>query len=154
MGRASRRKAARRTPGTMARAINVLRAAVGPREILVRGSTQLEGNISSALLALVETEVPYGAPLGDYRAALTFLAIAWNISLLSGSEQAQAIEEATATIKEKDADIRPMAAGIVARMIAQKQLLFPHDRRAIVSWDVELRGGKAHITAAALATSP
>src|SRR5260370_38568402 len=80
MGKASRKKIAHRS-------VWGPDAGVAPPGIrLVAADLPQEEKISHALAVLLQAEVPDGSPLADYRAALDFIVLAWNLSLLGTDE--------------------------------------------------------------------
>src|SRR5258705_6358207 len=87
MGKASRKKIAHRSvwgpDGGMA----------PPGIRLVAADLPQEEKISHALAVLLQAEVPDGSPLADYRAALDFIVLAWNLSLLGTDERTAALRK-------------------------------------------------------------
>jgi hypothetical protein len=112
-----------------------------------------EEKISHALSALLVAEVPEGSPLVEYKAALNFIVVAWNICLLDAERQSDAIHGFTTAIAGSNDAIGQAARGHIERLIARKQESFPLDDRTIVSWDVWFQGNSIRVSAAALAKS-
>jgi hypothetical protein len=110
--------------------------------------------ISNALSVLLKSEVAEGSPLAEFRTALSFIVIAWNVSLLPADERSKALNDVIAAIDGSDEAIPGEAIGHINRLIARKQKLFPHDQRFIVSWEVRRQRDTVRITAAALAPPP
>jgi len=154
MGRASRRKAANRSQGVLDEARNIIERVGGSKEIVVRRDLPQEEKISHALCELLESEVPDNSPLDEYRAALQFIVIAWNISLLDAGRRFQALHELAPRIKAVDEVERREILADVERLIAKKEALFPHDKRAVVSASVRFEGNEVRVTAAALTAPP
>ena len=156
MGKASRLKAERREQSTMnvkVKAQAILQVAGRP-DIRFQKTPAPEGKISGALVTLLKTEVPDGAPESQFRAALALIVIAWNITVLSADQQPKALRDVLATMKPGDAATRQEAIDILTVLMAKKQALFPDDRRFVETWDMDYRGGNPYITAAALTLSP
>ena len=154
MGKASRKKTGFPSQGVLERGKNAIQTAFGPKEFRVRTDLPQQEKISNALSVLLKSEVARGSPLVEYRAALSFIIIAWNISLLPADGRAKAINEVIAAIDGKDEAIPGEAIGHINRLIARKHDLFPNDQRFIVSWDVRFKRDTVHITAATFAPSP
>lgn len=154
MGKASRRKANTPRQGVLDRARDVIQSAAGAREIRVRSDLPQEEKISHALSALLESEVSLGSALEEYRAALDFIVMAWNISLMEADNRSEALEEVAAAINCSNESIRREALGHIERLMSRKQALFPDDRRHVVSWEVRFQGAQVRVSAAALAPSP
>lgn len=154
MGRASRRKAANRSQGVLDEARNIIERVGGPKEIVVRRDLPQEEKISHALCELLESEVVTGAPLEEYQAALRFIVIAWNVSLLDAEERSEALQDLATTMKCEGGAMEREILGHVERLIVRKQVLFPHDQRTIVTSDVWLQGNTVRVSAAALAAPP
>ena len=154
MGKASRRKVNAARQGVLDRARVVIQTAAGAREIRVRSDLPQEEKISHALSALLESEVSDGSPLEEYRAALDFIVMAWNISLMEADNRYKALQEVAAAINCSDESIRREALSHIERLMSRKQALFPDDRRHVVSWEVRFQGAQVRVSAAALAPSP
>jgi hypothetical protein len=153
MGKVSRRKPGNRARRVRQRAQTIVQTPAGTPGLRVRTDLPQEEKISNALSVLVNAEVPKGSPLVTYRVALSFIALAWNISLLPVGERSKALQDVMASIPVKDDETRWGAMASIERSIARKQELFPHDQRALVSWDVVFQEGTLRITAAALSFS-
>lgn len=151
MGIARRRRANPRFEAQSAR--DAVQKMAGAAEIRVRTDLPQEKKISNALHVLVNSEVPSGSSLAAYQAALSYIAVAWNISLLPADQRSDTIQKLIASVAGLDDTTRREAIGNVERLIAKKQDLFPHDRRTIVSWDVRLQGKHLHISAAAFSSA-
>lgn len=106
--------------------------------------------LSTALMTLLESEVPEGEELDVYRGALLHIAVAWNISLLSGAKRQEALLHAVKSLSGLDAAAALEKRELVERLMRKKEKLFANDRRAIVSWDARIQGGCLHISAASL----
>src|ERR1035441_10039603 len=93
MGKASRRKASNRSLDLLGRAMNVIQKATGTKEFRVRNNElPQEEKISNALATLLQAAVQEGSPLDEYRAALDFIVLAWNISLMNDNDRSEALE--------------------------------------------------------------
>ena len=154
MRRASRRKAANRSHGVLDEARNIIERVGGPKEIIVRSDLPQEEKIPHALCELLESEVLDNSPLDEYRAALQFIVIAWNMSLLDAGTRFHALQELAPRIKAVDEVERCEMLADVERLIARKDALFPHDMRAVVSAAVRFEGNEVRVTAAALTEHP
>jgi hypothetical protein len=154
MGRASRRKTANRSRGVLDKARNIIERVGGPKEIIIRSHLPQEEKISHALCELLESEVPGNSPVEEYRAALQFIVIAWNMSLLDAGKRFQALQELAARIQAVDEVERRELLTDVERLIASKDALFPHDQRVVVSASVRFEGNEVRVTAAALTAPP
>lgn len=151
MGKASRRKAQARTSGVLATARGVIQKMGGTKEIRARDNLPQAEKISHPLSLLLESEVPQGASLEEYKAALSFIVIAWNISLLDADTRADALRRFIDELGEVEDSMRRELTSEIERLIVRKEVLFPDDRRTIVSWDVGFQGEYVRISAAALA---
>ena len=90
---------------------------------------------------LLQAEVPDGSLLEEYRTALHFIIIAWNISLLDADTRAKKLQNLATSIAgvgETEQRVRLLAA--VERLIASKLALFPHNHRCVVSRAVRFQG--------------
>lgn len=129
-----------------------IRKLTGATDVEIRTDLPQEEKISNALAVLVKSEVPEGSLEVDYQTALTFIAFAWNISLLPTHRRTEAMQKLFALPLGCDAALRGEAVAHIERLIAKKLELFPHDQRYIVSFETRFRGGSLHITAAALSS--
>jgi hypothetical protein len=114
----------------------------------IRRNLPQQEKISNALAVMLDDEIDEAAPLDEYRTALAVVVLAWNISLLPASVRADSVQTLLAAMDGGDA-FRREFQGRIERLAAKKQDLFPHDRRFVVSHEVEYRKGCLHITAAA-----
>lgn len=152
MGKASRRKSEKtRTPSqeVLDNALNTIQTITGNTKINIRRNLPQAEKISNALSELLRHEVPKDAPLEEYKAALDFIVIAWNTSLLDTSEQSAAIQKVIDSCGITDSSILRNVRIHLKRLIAVKQALFPHDKRTVVSWNVRFEGNLFGVTAAA-----
>jgi hypothetical protein len=106
--------------------------------------------LSTALMTMLESEVPEGEELDVYRGALLHIAVAWNISLLSGAKRQEALMHAVSSLSGLDAAAALEKRELIERLMCKKEKLFPNDLRAIVSWDARIHGGCLQISAASL----
>lgn len=150
MGKASRRKMNKHTQDVLARATEVIQSIPGLPKIRVRSDLPQEEKISNALSTILTAEVPEGAPLADYKTALDIIVIAWNISLLDADQHSSAIQKLITDIGMKDFTVNAEFQAHIKNLIIKKQLLFPHDNRVIVAWDVLFEGGNIRISASAV----
>ena len=149
----ARRRTDTRLRAGLKRVRNDAQRLMGETKIVVRTDLPQEKKISNALNVLLRSEVPEDAPLAAYKAVLGFIAVAWNISLLSGHHRAEAIQKFVASFGRLDDAARRESIAHVERLIAKKEELFPHDRRTVVSWEVRFQGSNLHISAAALSAA-
>ena len=150
MGKASRRKASTRSQRIADSAGNVVRNIGASTPVVIRGDLPQELKISHALVALLETEVPHDAPLEEFQAALRFIIIAWNMSLMGDDQRSAALQDLAADIKGLNDGVRRAILADVEKLIATKEALFPHDNRFVVSGELQRQGNKLRVTAAAL----
>jgi valyl-tRNA synthetase len=155
MGKASRRKSEKKeTTATSQKvldnALNAIQTIAGNKTINIRRNLPQAEKISNALSELLGYEVSKDAPLEEYKTALAFIVIAWNISLLNTHEQSAAIEKVIKSSGTADTSILSNVRIHLKRIIALKQALFPHDKRLVVSSDVRFEGNSFGVTAAAL----
>jgi hypothetical protein len=122
----------------------------GSKTINIRRNLPQAEKISNALSELLRYEVSKDAPLDEYKTALAFIVIAWNISLLNTQEQSVAIEKVIDSTGTTDASILHNVRTHLKRIIALKQTLFPYDNRLVVSSAVRFEGNSFGVTAAAL----
>ncbi|MBW8831766.1 MAG: hypothetical protein JF606_20570 [Burkholderiales bacterium] len=109
------------------------------------------------MAALLTAEVPEGSPLDEYRAALEFIVLAWNVSLLKGDERADALHQLAVTREGDDAAVQREALDQIGdqidSLIARKQAMFPHDKRIVLAAEVQFRGrDQLHVTGVASAS--
>ena len=153
MGKASRRKAQGRSQSLLARARASVQTITGAKDIrLLKDVLPQEEKISHALAALLTTEVPEGYPLDEYRAALDFIVLAWNISLLNAGEQAHALHQLAVPREGKEDALPREALDQIERLMARKQAMFPHDQRFVLAAEIQFRGSKLHVTGIASAS--
>ncbi|MBK7952627.1 MAG: hypothetical protein IPK02_00905 [Candidatus Accumulibacter sp.] len=150
MGRASRRKAGRTPQSLLDKARSAIQAVAGTKDVVVVSNSPEEEKISHALCMLLQEEVPDDSPLEEYRAALSVIVTAWNLSLLDAEKRSAALKNFTTPRKGEDPAIVPEALGHVERLIAKKQALFPRDRRHVVSFNVRFENGEVRVLAAAI----
>ncbi len=155
MGKASRRKSEKKettapSQEVLDNALNVMQTIAGNTKINIRRNLPQAEKISNALSEILGYEVSKDAPLEEYKAALGLIVIAWNISLLSTSEQSAAIQKVIDSSGTADTSILRNVRIHLKRIIALKQALFPHDKRLVVSSDVRFEGNSFGVTAAAL----
>ena len=74
-------------------------------------------------------------------------ATAWNLSLLSEAQRAEALRQAFRKAKVEDVEA---TAEMIVTLIRRKEQLFPDDHRTIVSWEVAESGEQCHVTVASL----
>ena len=154
MGRASRRKAASRSHGVLDEARNITERVGGPEETIARSDLPQKEKISLALSELLQEEVAEDSPLEEYRAALSVIVTAWNLSLLDADRRSEALKDFTRIRKGEDGAVVREALSHVERLIAKKEALFPDDKRYVVSGTVRFQGNDLRVRAAALAEPP
>ena len=154
MGRASRRRAASRSHGVLDEARNITQRVGGPEEIIVRGDLTQKEKISLALSELLQEEIPDDSPLEEYRAALSVIVTAWNLSLLDVDRRSEALKDFARVRKGENGTVVREALSHVERLIVKKEALFPDDKRYVVSGTVRFKGDQLRVTAAALTESP
>jgi hypothetical protein len=152
MGSARRKMSDTRLPTRLNKTKKAIQKLTGATDVQIRTDLPQEEKISNALAVLLYSEVLEGSQLAEYRAALAFIAFAWNVSLLPAHQRAQEIQKLAALPLDCDAARRRDAAAHVERLIAKKMDLFPHDQRMIVSCEARFQGDRLHITAAALSS--
>lgn len=150
MGKASRRKIDQRSQGVLAMAKGVIQSISGSPKIRVRSNLPQEEKISNALSTLLMAEVPEGAPLADYKTVLDIIVIAWNISLMDANQQPSAIQNLITDVVTADTVTNTEFQAHIRHLIIKKQILFSHDNRAIIAWDVWFAGDKIRVSASAL----
>ena len=134
----------------MKRVQKTIRGMAGAAGLEVRTDLPQQEKISNALAILLDSEVGEGSTLLEYRAALNFIVIAWNVSLMPADRQAEEIPKLFAFPPGCDDRVKRDAVAQIERLIAKKQDLFPHDKRFVVSWEVRFQGDNFHVTAAAV----
>jgi hypothetical protein len=155
MGKASRRKSEKKettapTQEVLDNALSAIQAIAGNKTINIHRDLPQAEKISNALSELLGYEVSKDASLEEYKDALAFIVMAWNISLLNTSEQSTAIQKAVDSCGTADSSILRNLRIHLKRMISLKKSLFPHDKRLIVSSAVRFEGSSFGVTAAAL----
>ena len=153
MGAARRKKSTIQFDAQSKRARDAVRKSAGATEIDVRTNLPREQKISNALHVLVSSEVPAGSSLAVYQTAISYIAAAWNISLLPAAQQSNAVRQLVASVPGLNEAKRRDVIHDLNRLIAKKQDLFPDDRRTVVSWDARLQEDHLHISAAAISTA-
>jgi hypothetical protein len=138
-------------PQVMETAKRVIQKVAGTQAVRIRDNVPEEEKISRALSLLLESEVPQGSPLAEYKGVLACIVVAWNISLLDADTRAGEILSFIETLGEVEGATQRHLTGQIERLITRKQVLFPEDRRTILSWDLRFQGGYVRIAAAALA---
>lgn len=154
MERANRRKAASRSHGVPDEARNITERVGGPDETFVRSDLPQKGKISLALSELLQEEVADDSPLEEYRAALSVIVTAWNLSLLDVDRRSEALKDFTRVRKGENGAVVREALNHVERLIVKKEALFPDDKRYVVSGTVRFQGDQLRVTAAALTEPP
>jgi hypothetical protein len=122
----------------------------GAAGLEIRTDLPQQEKISNALAILLDSEVEEGSTLLEYRAALNFIVIAWNVSLMPADRRTEEIQRLFVFPPGCDDRVKREAITHIERLIAKKQDLFPHDKRFVVSWEVRFQGNNFHITAAAV----
>lgn len=158
MGKASRKKAEQKTSNppqqvldnVLNSALDAIHALTGKKGIRVQHNLLQQEKISHALSELLRNEVSQDAPLAEYKTALDFIVIAWNISLLKTSKHSAEIQKIIDACGNTDSSILRNAHGQIKRLIAKKKAFFPDDKRTVVSWNVRFEGNSFGVTAAAL----
>lgn len=92
MGRASRRKSGRTPQSLLDKARSAIEAVAGTKEVVVVSNSPEEEKISHALCMLLQEEIPDDSPLEEYRAALSVIVTAWNLSLLNAEKRSEALK--------------------------------------------------------------
>jgi hypothetical protein len=157
VGKASRRKAGSRSQSLFGVTKTAVQAVLaGAKDVRVcRNLLPQEEKISHALAALLAAAVSEGSPLDEYRAALDFIVLAWNISLLDADKQADALHQLAIGSEGEEDAVQREALDQIDRLIARKQAMFPHDKRFVASAQVRFRGrDHLHVTAVAFASPP
>ena len=150
MGKASRRKASNRSLDLLGRAMNVIQKATGTKEFRVRNNElPQEEKISNALATLLQAAVQEGSPLDEYRAALDFIVLAWNISLMNDNDRSEALGLVAAKYGGDDDQARE-TLNLIEGLIVKKQAMFPDDKRHVVSWEASWQGDYLRVSATAL----
>jgi hypothetical protein len=126
---------------------------LGKSDVPVRTNLPQEQKISNALTTLLQLEIFHDAPLAEYQAALSLIAIAWNISILPSQAREEALQHIVQEMAGSDEVLGRAARQHIANLMDKKETLFPHDRRCVVSWDVRFLGGNLRVTAGALAAA-
>ncbi|HKH44299.1 MAG TPA: hypothetical protein VKM72_06530 [Thermoanaerobaculia bacterium] len=144
MGRASRRKRDRRS-GLLPQAP----AAPQPfaRELPATPEHHREQNkISAALLDLVEPylDSPADPELDQIKSIVAMAALAWNLSLLTKSEQAQQMRQ---MLQDPELLEPESFVEILRDLIGRKLELFPHDSRRVLAWEVRETKQSFHVMA-------
>lgn len=134
--------------------MDAIQAIADVQEIRVRSNLPQEEKISNALIVLLKSEVADGSALAEYKAALDFIVIAWNLSLPTADGQSGMSQIFSGMIEGWDATARREALAYIENLIGKKQALFPRDKRVIVSWEVWFEGGNIRVSAAALVPPP
>jgi hypothetical protein len=154
MGKASRRKLYARVKASEAMTKNQLKAWGIDAPILIRNNLPQKQKISNAISEILDTEIDKNAPLEDYRACVNTIVMAWNMTLVPPEMQEKQLKALEAFVRlQSQADVADdiaSALSLVKRLMQKKEVMFPDDKRFIVSHDCQFIGGKVHITAAAL----
>lgn len=151
MRKVSRSKTKAHTSNVLTTAKGLIQKMGDVKEIRVRDNLPQTEKISHPLSQLLQSEVPQGAPLEEYKAALSFIVIAWNLSQLDANARADEIWKLIVELGVAEHLMQRELAKNIERLIVRKESLFPDDHRTIVTWDIRFEGDYMHISAAALA---
>lgn len=102
--------------------------------------------MSAALLDLVEPylDSPSDLELDQVKSIVAMAALAWNLSLLTKSEQAQQMRQ---MLQDPELPEPESFVEILRDLIARKLELFPHDSRRVLAWEVRKTKHSFHVTA-------
>lgn len=150
MGKASRRKVAARTRELLNATQSRLKALGVDHPLVIRSDLPQEQKISNGISKILDSEVGEDASLDEYRHRANAIVLAWNVSLLPLEEQANTLKNLGDFARKTDPGGAAAAQAELLRLIEKKRLMFPDDKRFIVSCDLQLVGNKVHVTAAAI----
>ncbi|MEF8728728.1 MAG: hypothetical protein V5B34_11020 [Accumulibacter sp.] len=150
MGKASRRKVAARTRELLNATQSRLKASGLSPPLVIRNEVPPEQKISYGISTILDSEVGEDASLDEYRHRAKAIVLAWNVSLLPLEEQANTLKQLGEFARQTDPGGAAAAQAELLRLIEKKRLMFPDDKRFIVSCDLQLVGNKVHVTAAAI----
>jgi hypothetical protein len=154
MGKASRRKVAVRTRELLNATQSRLKALGVNHPVVIRSDLPQEQKISNGISKILDSEVGENASPDEYRHWVNAIVFAWNVSLLPLEEQANTLKNLGDFAGKTDPGGVPAAQAELLRLIEKKRLMFPDDKRFIVSYDVQFVGNKVHLTAAAISAPP
>jgi hypothetical protein len=154
MGKASRRKAVVRTRESLNATQSRLKALGVNQPVVIRSDLPPEQKISNGISKILDSEVGENASLDEYRHWVNAIVLAWNVSLLPLEEQANTLKNLGDFAGKTDPGGAPAAQAVLSRLIEKKRVMFPDDKRFIVSYDVQFVGNKVHLTAAAISAPP
>jgi hypothetical protein len=154
MGKASRRKAVVQTRAVLNATQSRLKALGVKQPLMIRSDLPPEQKISNGICKILDSVVGENESLDEYRHWANAIVLAWNVSLLPLEEQATALKSLGDFAEKTDPGGAPAAQAELMRLIEKKRVMFPDDKRFIVSYDVRLVGNKVHVTAAAISAPP
>jgi hypothetical protein len=144
MGRASRRKRERRS----GRFPQVPQALAIPQPLAREYPAspvphREQDKISAALLDLIDPYVDSSADLDDFKSIVAMAALAWNLSLLTKSDQAEQMRQ---MLQDPELLEPESFVEILRDLIARKLELFPDDSRRVLAWEVRETKHSFHVT--------
>jgi hypothetical protein len=127
--------------------MNILQEMGGNKNILVRENLRQEQKISHALMTMLSATAPEESSLAELKTALDLICLAWNISLMDDHEQPETLQGVGVRLAKDDETSRAVLLGHIQKIIDRKRVLFPDDKRTVMSWQLDLRDGYLNISA-------
>ncbi len=144
-------KASKINPNFASKSKLTARKVTGGAVVQIQTNLHAEGKISDALQKLLAIEGSPDMSLNQLQKMLGLIVIGWNISLQDAEKRQDLVQQ---FIADNFAGLSDAAQSdveyLIKKIIVTKDVLFPDDKRYVVSYDVHrLRAGLA-VTAAAL----
>ncbi len=102
-----------------------------------------ETKMSEVLVEFIEPYLKYWKTERELEVLLSTAIIAWNATLVRGSERSSLIEN---TIKVTPPEIRADTSKIIEEMMQRKELKFAQNRRMIVNYKLTMSKKGPHVT--------
>lgn len=149
MGKARRRKRERKLNPMLDLPAEV-RSLVEKGQLAVRKNPD-DQKISASLVELVEPYLEEVETRQQFELIAGLGVLAWNIASSPPGEGEALYREAVGKLQAPETEL---AEELIQELVEQKLLLFPDDRRIVVSWDVRKVGDQFILRAASLSGDP
>lgn len=107
--------------------------------------------ISNALQTLLKMETSEDWPLAELQSALVMVVSAWNISQEAVEKHEEMIQNVVDNgMAGADVDAQAAVLRMLKKVIITKNILYPDDKRFVVSYEVKRQHSRLFVSAAAL----